>query len=269
MFETVFDIVADEGDPNQTPVATLNALLSTSTAITQIPVLTVVEGIPAGTGITLISSNFQQAFTTSSVANAGDTVINVQSATPNFAYPIGTPVQLQWIPGWSSLLDANNCPASFLPYLAQFNGTIVPAGLDTATARAKISSESAQQRGTLASVTAAVTRNLLSGAGAPTILERVDSTGAANAYWFVVVIQPTDLGVPAQTLINASLYTGGGPIQGLVDSVNAVRPGGVMWSLVIITGWTITQMENSAATIGGVEGSFVTVGGLERNRPGT
>lgn len=267
MFEQVFGLVADQGDVEQTYVGVLRLALTTSTPITSLPVQNLTISIPVDTEITLISGLNIQVFVTSTTAHSGATSIPVFSQTPNFAYGIGTPVQLAYIPGWSVLLDPLNCPDLFLTFLAQFNGTDVPVGLDSDTARLKIVAENAEQRGTLASIGAAVRRNL-TGTQSVAIQERIDTLGNANGYWFVVVVRPGDLGVPSQTINDVTVPTSGN-VQALIDSVNAVKPGGVMWSLVVTDGWTISQMEASQASISALEGNFVTITGLEQDLPGT
>ncbi len=243
-FEAVFSIVADLGDVNQTVVAILSAGLST--AITTIPVQSVAQALATGDEITIAFATSVQNFTLTAPAAVGATSIHVTSATPVFPFPIGAPVQLGYVPGWSTLLDPVNCPAQFLPFLAQFNGTDIPVGLDAATARAKIIGESAQQRGTLSAVTSAITRNL-SGTQFNMILERIDPTGAANAYWFIVVVRPTEL---------ISL-------QVLTDAVNAVKPGGVQWTLIQTAAWIISQLEAQFASITAMEAAFTNITNLE------
>ena len=268
MFESVFSIVSDQGDPNQTTVATLSAPLSTAGPVSTLPVQSVAEVLSAGQEVTLAFAQSSQAFKLSVGAAVGATTIHVAPLTPNFAYPVGTPVQLAYVPGWSNLLDPNNCPDQFLTYLGQFNGTAIPPTLDPTTARAKIVGESAQQRGTLASVVSAVQRNL-TGTQSVVVEERVDGSGNPNAYWFVVIVRPEEAGAPAQTITNASVANPGPPLSALIDSVNAVKPGGVQWTLVLTDGWTISQVESSQATITALEGNFVTITGLEQDRPGT
>ena len=45
--------------------------------------------------------------------------------------------------------------------------------------------------------------------------------------------------------------------------MNAVKPGGVMWTLVQTDDWTISQMEISQATVTPLEAAFITVTHLE------
>jgi hypothetical protein len=215
MFEPVYDIVYDHGDPNQTIVATLGQHLAANSIITSIPVLSVAMSVPSNTEITLASGPDFQTFLTTATADVGSTSISINAIELNADYFVGTPVQLAWIPGWSILLDPDNCPDQFLPYLAQFNGTDVPINLNSSVARMKIIGEAALKRGTLASVTSAVKRNL-SGTQSVVILERVDNLGSPNAYWFIVVVRPEEV-ISATSLTN---------------DVNATKPGGVQWTLV-------------------------------------
>lgn len=250
MFESVFSIVADSGDPNQTIVAVLSQPLSTAAMVTGLPVGYVTTKVTAGTEVTLNFSTSIQMVTLSADTHVGDTSIAIKSTQLNFAYPAGTPVQLAYFPGWSKLLDPLNCPDQFLPFLAQFNGTNVPVTLDAATARAKIAGESAQQRGTVASVRSAVQRNL-SGTQSATILERTGQTGP-DPYHFMVIVRPEEV-VDVNALTNA---------------VNDTKPGGIQWTLIQTDGWTIGQMEAQYATIAQLEAAFTTISGLQNNQPG-
>ena len=216
MYETVFGLVADLGDVSQTIVGTLSAGLSAGSPVTTIAVQAISQTLPVGQSITVAYASSNQDFAVSQTANPGDIGIHVQPDTANFSYPVGTPVQLDYVPGWSILLDPDDCPAQFLPFLAQFNGTNTPVGLDAATARMKITNESAQQRGTLAAVTAAIQRNE-TGTSLVSIIERKDSTGATNEYFFTAV-------VPTSQAANA---------QAIKDAITATKPGGVQFALVL------------------------------------
>lgn len=253
MFETVYDIVADIGDPDQNQVATLSAGITAAGGnVFSLSVTGVVSEVPVGTQITLTSGINQQTFVVSSDAMVGDSLIAVLPEVPEIDFPIGTPVQLAWAPGWSSLLDPNACPAEFLPFLAQFVGATVPVGLDSTTARAKILQESSQNRGTPSAIIAAVQRNL-TGTQSVVLQERWGPLGA-NAYQFLVYVKPGEVLTDATSITN---------------DVNAVKPGGVMWSLVITDGATIAQIEINYATISALEAAFHTVNGVEANAPGT
>jgi hypothetical protein len=132
-----------------------------------------------------------------------------------------------YIPGWSILLDPDNCPAQFLPYLGQFNGTVVPPGTDEATARAIVKSESGMQRGTGiggtydsstypagGAIVAAAQRNL-TGTQNVTLIERMSNSGA-DAYSFLLIVRP-------EQLLSATALT---------NAINAVKPAGIVWTLV-------------------------------------
>ena len=270
MFETVYDIVADQGDVTQTAISLLSSPITAASTVTSLSIQAL--QLPLGSDIEILvidpSGIPFQDFTVTTAANAGATSLVIESKVSPYAFPVGSLVVYDYIPGWSTLLDPDDCPDAFLPFLAQFNGTDVPLGLDAATVRRKITQESALQRGTLSAVASAVQRNL-TGTQYVSLQERLDSNGNANAYWFVVVVRPGDLGVPPQTVLNASIATPGGAVQALIDSVNAVKPGGVMWSLVVTDGWTISLMEASAGTLTALEGNFATLTGLENDRPGT
>lgn len=252
MYETVYDIVSDQGDVTESTVAYLAQTLSTSSPTSVISVTPVGQSVPAGAVVVVSVGWSLQRFTLSSAASIGNTLLHVVSETPNFPYPNGTVVQLAYFPGWSSLLDPNVCPDKFLPYLAQFVGADVPLGLDSVTARAKVLAENALQRGTLVAVTSATQRNL-TGTKSVVLQERIDESGNANAYWFIVIVRPEEV-------IS---------VESLIADVDNAKPGGVMWSLVQTDGWTILQMENSQATLGALEANFKTINGLEQDRPGS
>ena len=62
--------------------------------------------------------------------------------------------------GWSLLFDPARCPASDLPYLAQFVGEVLPVGIGETATREWITDAPNQSRGTLLSVVAAAQRTL-------------------------------------------------------------------------------------------------------------
>jgi hypothetical protein len=139
----------------------------------------------------------------------------------------GFPDDDDYVPGWSVLLDPDNCPAQFLPYLAQFNGTVVPPSTDEATARAIIKSEYGMSRGTGlggtytsstypagGAIVAAAQRNLI-GTQSVTLIERMNGSGA-DAYSFLLIVRPEEV-------ISATAVTA---------AVNAVKPAGIVWTLV-------------------------------------
>ena len=84
-----------------------------------------------------------------------------------------------------------------------------------------VTAESGLARGTPASIVAAAKRNL-TGTQSAILIERVRPDGVADAYWFQLVVRPEEL-------ISQSA---------LIASVDAVKPGGVMWLLVVQDGYT-------------------------------
>jgi hypothetical protein len=57
-------------------------------------------------------------------------------------------------------------------------------------------------------------------------------------------------------------------IQPLIDAVNAVKPGGVMWTLIPTAAWIISEMEADYASITALEAAFLTITGLESDQVG-
>jgi hypothetical protein len=145
----------------------------------------------------------------------------------------GDPDTSGFEPGYSDLLNVSTCPTQYLPYLAQFNGTIVPPGTPDATARALISGESGMQRGTGPSIVSAAQR-YLTGTQSCILQERSNGT-TPDPYWFVLTVRP-------EQVISASQ---------LIAAVNNTKPGGVMWTLVQTDGETwaaATRTWNSDTT---------------------
>jgi P2-related tail formation protein len=136
----------------------------------------------------------------------------------------GFPGDPNYVPGWSTLLDPNNCPTWALPYLAQFVGVTVPPGTDDTTARSLIKAEAGLQRGTAAAIITAAQRNLI-GTQTVSLVERVAVNGSADPYFFQLTVRPEEL-------ISASALT---------QAVNNVKPAGVQWTLVITDAFTWNQ----------------------------
>lgn len=156
-----------------------------------------------------------------------------------------------YTPGWSVLLDPDNCPTAFLPWLGQFVGVVVPPGTDDATARSLVKAEAGFQRGTPGAITTAATRNL-TGTQSCVLLERT-GINAPDAYHFLLICHPSEVL----------------SVSELKAAVNAVRPAGLTWDLVLTDSWTIFQMEGQYATVAALEGAFTTVNGLERDQVGS
>jgi hypothetical protein len=65
-----------------------------------------------------------------------------------------------YVPGYGQIFNPLTCPADDLPYLGQFVGVSVPTGADPTTALSLVTAEAGQARGTLASLQAAIQRNI-------------------------------------------------------------------------------------------------------------
>src|SRR5262249_7922324 len=69
-----------------------SSALSTSGAITSLPITPLEGAIASGNSITVSNGSHTQTFTASAAAAGGATSVTVTSATPNFAYPLGSSV---------------------------------------------------------------------------------------------------------------------------------------------------------------------------------
>jgi hypothetical protein len=148
-------------------------------------------------------------------------------------------------PGYASALDPQQATAGY-GFLGQIVGVQLPTGVDDETAKSLVTAEAGMSRATPAAVIAAAKRNL-SGSQSVTLLERTYIDGTPDAGWFVLVVRP-------EQIINEAA---------LIASVNAVKLGGLMWSLVQTDSWTISEMEADYSTISELEAAFPTITALE------
>lgn len=138
--------------------------------------------------------------------------------------------------GWTILLDVDRCPVEALPYLAQYVGERLPAGLTEDEMRQWIRDAPNQQRGTLKSLVDA-TQRYLTGGKTVTVIER-------------------DLGHPDH--VTVVTYTSETPDSAQVlAEINTVFPaeltlayvvsGGQIWSQVIATDpdWANSMAESA------------------------
>lgn len=72
----------------------------------------------------------------------------------------GTEGEPGWVPAWGKLFNPELCPPQGLQFLAKLVGVVLPVGCSEAEARALIKAESGLQRGTEASVKAAIERGI-------------------------------------------------------------------------------------------------------------
>jgi hypothetical protein len=73
---------------------------------------------------------------------------------------VGFDGDVGYVPGYGTIFNPLTCPADDLPYLGQFVGVSVPTGADPVTALSLVTAEAGQARGTLASLQAAIQRNI-------------------------------------------------------------------------------------------------------------
>lgn len=146
--------------------------------------------------------------------------------------------------GWSILLNPDVLAGVFpvfLPWLALFVGAGVPIGAPPSAALQSILGEQGFGRGQGfagtydstngmqggAIITAA--QSQLSGSQNVTLIERVNGSGDADAYAFVLIVSP------AQVV----------SLSALEAAVAAAKPGGVMFTVVEQDAWTWAEAENN------------------------
>lgn len=122
-----------------------------------------------------------------------------------------------WVPAWGKLVNPTLCPGKYLFFPAQMAGVELPKVVSEAEARELILGEAALQRGTTASIEAAIKRVL--GAGVKfTVEERTNLKGEPDAYFFTVIVPP------------------GKGSKALNEAIENVKPGGVLFGVVEIEG---------------------------------
>ena len=90
-------------------------------------------------------------------------------------------------PGWSVILDPDLAPVAWLPWLAQFGGKRIPAGLTEAAQRAYIKGTGGTKRGTPGALVEA-TRQHLTGTKRVYLVER---RGSAYAFAIATMVSET------------------------------------------------------------------------------
>lgn len=157
-----------------------------------------------------------------------------------------------YVPGYGVLLDPDACPLASLPYLGQFVGVAVTSSADDTTARSLVKAEAGISRGTEASIIAAAARNL-TGTQTVNAFWRTAADGTTkDPYHFVLVVAASECPDAAA----------------LTTAVDAVKPGGLMWTLIQTGSWTIAQFETTYASISTAEAAFSTVTHLETDQIG-
>lgn len=125
--------------------------------------------------------------------------------------------------GWSSVVDLNRTPDSYLDWLAQFVGVVIAPGSTAAAKRTLMATRPAQLRGRPEVITAAVTA-VLTGTQRVTLTERDTS-----AYHFDVKTWHTQTPSPAA----------------VVAAVTAVKPAGLQFTHTIIVSPSYATIEGA------------------------
>lgn len=103
------------GYPSITGSTTLSSALSTSGAITSLPVAALTGSIASGQTVIITSGSNTQSFIASSAVSTGSTAIPVTSQTPNFAYPSGSTVATPSDPYSDPIWRSTNANTLFSP----------------------------------------------------------------------------------------------------------------------------------------------------------
>jgi hypothetical protein len=177
---------------------------------------------------------------------------------------IGTMYQLveDWVrdtpdgPGWSLLMDAERCPPEALPWLGQFAGVRIPAGVtDDAERRAWVESTDGFNRGTRDALIGAA-KATLTGAQRLIFRERDGAAYGAGspdyAYYLTVYSYATETPNPTATL-NALL---------------AQKPGGIVLHYQAATMQDYQNVKDTNATYAVVHSTFKDYAALAMNQPG-
>lgn len=140
--------------------------------------------------------------------------------------------------GWGNVMNPNTCPAYALPWLGQFVGVVVDTTLSEANQRAQVIAAAGWQRGTPASIIAAVQR-YLTGAKYVALQERF----GGNAYALNIITHTAETPVDTTEMMNA---------------VKAVIPAGFLLTFATYIGQTYLQLRTNYATYLAVRTAYAT-----------
>jgi hypothetical protein len=152
--------------------------------------------------------------------------------------------------GWTILFDPDRCPDYALPYLAQYVGEVLPAGIAEADAREWIKDAPNQRRGTPRSVFLAAQRHL-TGSRTVAMIERpggvVDSvqirTYVSNTPDAVQTKKDILSVLPADVLLDYATTTGNtwNDVKAAYPTWTALKATGKTWATVssTLSGYTL------------------------------
>lgn len=148
-------------------------------------------------------------------------------------------------PGWSAILDPDQCPSWALRWLAQLVGIALAPGTPDATARAAIRTPSGWRRGTVQAMKDTVAQTLTSKDPASVfVLERQSGAWAStdNPYHFTVATYADDTPDTAATTAAAKTQ----------------KPAGLVMTVTQISRRTYFSVEDDFATYADAEAAFTT-----------
>lgn len=151
------------------------------------------------------------------------------------------------VPPVAPLLNVDLCPDWALPWLAQMTGVTLPVGLTPAQQRNAIRNVQGFRRGTRQAMIDAVSV-LLTGARTLYFRERL----AGDAYALEVVT------ITSQTPDSAAVQR----------ALLALKPGGIVLTYRVITGWDYTQMTSDGGTYTAQKAAYTSYVNLRDNVKG-
>lgn len=140
--------------------------------------------------------------------------------------------------GWGDVMNPDTCPVYALPWLGQLVGVVVDTTLSEANQRAQVKAAAGWQRGTPASIIAAIQR-YLTGAQYVLLQERF----GGNAYALNIVTHTSE--TPVDT-------------TEMVEAAKAVIPAGMLVTFSTYLGQTYAQLKAGFATYAAVTIAYAT-----------
>lgn len=139
-------------------------------------------------------------------------------------------------PGWSIIMDVDNAPAKYLPWLAQFVGVVVDYGLSEADQRQQIKDTQGFRRGTPASMRAAA-QLYLTGSKSVIIDERDTSP-------YHLRVRTFDSETPDPARVEAALLS--------------EKPAGLVMEYLVTNGLTYDEIAATGKTYNELHDEFAT-----------
>lgn len=151
-------------------------------------------------------------------------------------------------PGWSNLLDPDNCPPELLAFLGQFVGVLPDKTLSVAAQRSSVKSLASFNRGTPAALKAAAAQ-YLSGTKSVFVSERYGS----DAYQMYVATYASETADSAKVLA----------------AILSQKPAGIVLTYVVSAGYTYDIVKGEFNNYTALKAGYATYGGMTAHIPGT